>query len=285
MADPAAFVEHRGLLFGIAYRILGSVVEAEDVVQDAFVKWQRVPEDRARSPRAYLSSTVTRLAIDHLRSARVQRESYVGPWLPEPLLTSDDDIGAQMELSDSLSTAFLVVLERLSPSERAAFVLREVFDYPYEDVAAILEKSEAACRQLVHRAKQAVAAERPRFPASAQQQQRLTDRFVEACAGGDVNALLAVLTEDAVLVSDGGGNARAAKKPIAGRDRVARFLLGITAQAPAGFTVDVVSINGGAGVLLRVDGNPYVVVTVEGDGNAIRTVHIIANPDKLKSVA
>ena len=283
MADETVFVEHRRLLFGIAYRILGSVAEAEDVVQDAYVKWQRIPDDRVESPRAYLSSVVTRLAIDALRSARVKREVYVGPWLPEPLLTTDD-LGADMELADSLSTAFLVVLERLSPAERAAFVLREVFDYPYGEIAEILEKSEAACRQLVHRAKDAVASQRPRFSASPQQQAVLTERFLQACGGGDLNALLDVLTEEVVLLSDGGNKARAAKQPIYGRDKVARFLLAIINDAPDDLSVEVHSINATPGILLRAGGHPFAVATLDCLPDAITGVHIVVNPEKLGSV-
>jgi RNA polymerase sigma-70 factor (ECF subfamily) len=283
MADESVFIEHRALLFGIAYRVLGSVTEAEDVVQDAFVKWQRVVDGRVKSPRAYLSATVTRLAIDALRSARVKREVYVGPWLPEPLLTTDD-IGADMELADSLSTAFLVVLERLTPAERAAFVLREVFDYPYGEIAEILEKSEAACRQLVHRAKAAVAAQRPRFSASPQQQALLTQRFVQACGGGDLAALLDVLTDDVVVISDGGDQARAAKRPVSGRDKVARFLLGILGNAPDDMTVELQPVNATPGILLRAGGHPFAVITLDCRPDAIAGVHIVANPDKLAHV-
>ena len=282
MAEADAFVEHRPLLFGIAYRILGTVSEAEDVVSDAYLKWQRLPDDRAQNPRAYLSTVVTRLAIDHLRSARVRREQYVGPWLPEPLLTTDDDIGAQLELADSLSTALLVVLEQLSPPERAAFVLREVFDYPYAEIATMLDRSEPACRQLVHRAKEAISARRPRFPADPDQQQRLAARFISACANGDITSLMDVLTEDAVLLSDGGDKARAAKRPIVGRDRIARFLLGILPAAPANARVDVRSINGMPGVVLWSGDTPFSVLTLDCAPEGIVGVHIVANPDKLE---
>lgn len=285
MADARAFVEHRRLLFGIAYRILGSVAEAEDVVQDAYLKWERVPDGRATNPRAYLSSVVSRLAIDHLRSARVRREQYVGSWLPEPLLTADD-IGNDMELADSLSMGFLVVLERLSPAERAAFVLREVFDYPYPEIAAILGKSEAASRQLVHRAKSSIAASRPRFTATAEQQNTLTQRFIEACASGDISQLMDVLTEDAVLLSDGGDKVRAARRPVVGRDKVSRFLLGIIGQAPPDGQVEMRSVNGAPGIILRLgDGTPFGVVTLDCTADAIGAIHLVVNPDKLLGVA
>lgn len=283
MTDAASFVEHRQMLFGIAYRLLGSVSEAEDVVQDAYLRWQRVDTDTVDSPAAYLTTVVTRLAIDHLRSARVKREQYVGPWLPEPLVASDG-IEAGAELADSLSTAFLVVLESLSPSERAAFVLREVFDYPYADVAEILDRSEAACRQLVHRAKEAVAARRPRFPASASQRERLTRRFLEACGTGDVEPLLGLLTEDATLVSDGGDKAKAAKRPIVGRDKVVRFLRGILPAAPPDAVAEMSWVNGGPGIVVRVDGTAFLVATLDCVGDAIAGVHLIVNPDKLHSV-
>ena len=281
MADVEAFVEHRRLLFGVAYRILGSVTEAEDVVQDAYLKWERVEDDRARNAKAYLSAVVARLAIDHLRSARVRRETYVGPWLPEPLLTADD-IGDDMELADSLSTAFLVVLERLSPSERAAFVLREVFDYPYAEIAEILDKSEGATRQLVHRAKSSVAASRPRFTATVQQQHLMTQRFIEACASGDISQLMDVLTEDAVLVTDGGEKARASKRPIIGRDKISRFLLAVIQAAPADGQVETRSVNGAPGIVLRLaDGAPFGVVTLDCTPDAVAAVHMVVNPDKL----
>ena len=283
MADAASFVEHRQLLFGIAYRVLGSVAEAEDVVQDAYLRWQRVDGGEIGSPAAYLTTVVTRLAIDHLRSARIKREQYVGPWLPEPLVASED-IGASMELADSLSTAFLVVLETLSPSERAAFVLREVFDYPYADVATILDKSEAACRQLVHRAKEAVAARRPRFPASASQRERLTRRFLEVCRTGDVDPLLGLLTEDVTLLSDGGDQVRAAKRPIVGRDKVVRFLKGILPQAPPDAVAEMSWVNGGPGIVVRAGGMPFLVATLDCAGDAIAGLHLIVNPDKLRSV-
>ena len=283
MADAAFFVEHRPMLFGIAYRVLGSVAEAEDVVQDAYLRWQRVDADEVDSPAAYLTTVVTRLAIDHLRSARVKREQYVGPWLPEPLVASDD-IEVGMELADSLSTAFLVVLETLSPSERAAFVLREVFDYPYADVAAILDKSEAACRQLVHRARESVAARRPRFPASASQRERLTRRFLETCRSGDVGALLGLLTEDVTLLSDGGDKARAAKRPIIGRDKVVRFLNGILPSAPADAVAEMTRVNGGPGVVVRAGGTVVLVATLDCVGEGIAGIHLVVNPDKLRSV-
>ena len=283
MQHVDAFVEHRGLLFAVAYRMLGTVSEAEDIVSDAYLRWQAVDMDSVENPRSYLASIVTRLCIDHLRSARVRREQYVGPWLPEPLLVTDD-VAEHAEMADSLSTAFLVVLESLSPDERAAFLLREVFGYPYEDLAQILERSEAACRQLVHRAKDHVAARRPRYPADPARQRAVTDQFLQACATGDVEQLVALLTDDAILLSDGGGVVRAAQRPIRGADRVARFLLGILTKVDQPMTVSVEPVNGAWGILTHVGGAPFGVLTLDTVDDRIQGVHLLVNPDKLQGL-
>lgn len=282
MADQ--FMEHRPLLFSIAYRMLGTVSDAEDVVQEAYLRWATVDASRVTSPKAYLASIVTRACLDHLRSARFRREQYVGPWLPEPVLV-EDDVAIQAENVDSLSTAFLVVLETLSPLERAAFLLHEVFAYPYPELAQMLDRSEGSCRQLVHRARRHVAARRPRFPASRGRQRELTERFVAACSSGDLSALMGVLTEDAVLLSDGGGNVRAAMRPIKGADRVARFLLGVIDKAPASAQTTIELVNGGWGVVGRVDGHPFAVVTLDCVEQGVVQVHVIVNPDKLAALS
>lgn len=284
MGSVETFEALRPLLFAIAYRMLGTVAEAEDIVQDAFLRWRDVDESSVDDAKSYLSAIVTRLAIDLLRSARVRREQYVGPWLPEPLVASDDDAAAPTELAESLSMAFLVVLESLSPVERAAFVLREVFDYPYADVAAMLARSEAACRQLVHRARESIAARRPRFEAARERQEQLTQSFLSACASGDVRALMSLLTEDAELLSDGGGNVRAAQRPIRGRDKIARFLLAILDDAPADMEVEVRSVNGGPGVVSRSGGRPFAVMTLDSGDEGVRRVHLVVNPDKLRNI-
>lgn len=283
MADVGTFQQCRGLLFSIAYRMLGSVAEAEDMVQEAYLRWQSTDESTVRSPSAFLASVITRLCLDHLRSARVRREQYVGPWLPEPLIV-EEEREMPAELNESLSMAFLVVLETLSPAQRAAFLLREVFEYPYPEVAAMLAKSESACRQLVHRAREDIAARRPRFPADRRQQAEVTDRFVAACATGDVDDLLTLLAADATLVSDGGGKVRAAQRPILGRDRISRFILGVLKSAPRDMAVESAQVNGVPGIILRSAGRAFAVVNLDIAGDQILTVHIVVNPDKLERV-
>src|SRR4051812_35256629 len=210
------YVELRPRLFGIAYRMLGSVSDAEDVVQDAYLRWQQVDQAEVRSAEAFLTTIVVRLSLDVLQSARVRREQYVGPWLPEPLLVDEHDPAEVAELADSLSMAFLVVLEALAPDERAAFLLREVFGYDYDEIAAMLEKQPATCRQLVSRAKRRVGERRQRYDTDRRRGQELAQRFQEACATGDVDALMAMLSDDATLWTDGGGVVQAARRVIVG---------------------------------------------------------------------
>jgi RNA polymerase sigma-70 factor (TIGR02957 family) len=281
------FGELRSSAFAIAYRMLGSVSEAEDVVQEGFLRLHRVREggERIESPRAYLSTVVSRLSLDHLRSARVRRESYVGEWLPEPLVSSDDDDPARKaEMADSLSLAFLVLLERLSPEQRAAFLLREVFDEPYDRIAEIIGTSEQNARQLVTRARRHVEERRPRFEASRQQQEQLAARFFAAAEEGDLEALEELLAHDVVLHGDGGGKAPAIARAIHGRTRVARTLIaGLrTATRVGGFTVRREEVNRQPGALFfdregRVAG---VMILDVADGQ-IQGVSSIVNPDKL----
>ncbi len=280
------FDRHRPLLFSIAYRMLGSVMDAEDVVQEAFVRWQEVPEGEVRSPKAYLSAVVTRLCIDQLRSARIQREEYVGPWLPEPLPNEPaPDVADTVTLNESLSMAFLVLLESLTPTERAVFLLREVFDYGYPEISRIVGKGEANCRQIAHRAREYVAARRPRFERSPEQEERLTERFVEVCASGDMEALLGLLSDDIIVWSDGGGKVRAALNPIRGSDKVARFLLGILSKAPPGFVVRRARINGQPAIIgYYADGQPQSVTTFDVAEERIRAIHILVNPEKLTNI-
>ncbi len=277
------FAESRPWLFAIAYRMLGSVMDAEDVVQDAFLRWQEAPETEVRSPRAYLTTIVTRLAINRLQSARAQREVYVGPWLPEPLVTDPDpDPGARVELAESLSMAFLVLLERLTPVERAVFLLHEVFDLEYREIARIVEKSEANCRQLVARAKKHVSAPRARFQADRAQADRLVKRFMEAGQAGDLDGLLAILAEDITLYGDGGGKVQAAQHPIHGASAVARGALGFARRlAPAGVTLRQAFINGQPGIIAYVSGKTFSALIFDIRGGRIQTLYAISNPDKL----
>jgi RNA polymerase sigma-70 factor (ECF subfamily) len=264
--------------------MLGSVMDAEDVLQEAYLRWQRAPEEEIRSPKSYLSAIVTRLCIDQLRSAKARREEYIGPWLPEPLPSEQGSEGAAT-LDESLSMAFLVLLESLSPVERAVFLLREVFDYNYEEIADLVGKSEANCRQIARRARQFVAARRPRFEHSPEQEERLAKSFIEACMEGDMEALLEMLSEDITLYSDGGGKARAALRPIHGADNVARFLFGIVRKAPPGLVVRRTRINGQPGIVgYYPDGQPQSATTLEVAEGRIRAIHIVVNPEKLQNI-
>lgn len=286
LADDHAtvFRQHRPLLFSIAYRMLGSASDAEDVVQDAYLRWERADTTDVRSAKDYLSTTVTRLALDHLRSARVRREMYVGPWLPEPLVGVDEhDPLAATTMAESLSTAFLVLLERLTPTQRAAFLLREVFDFDYAAVARVLETSDANARQLVQRAKQHIAAGRTRFSSNGRQADELARRFLTACTTGDVDGLLSILAEDAVAWSDGGGKVAAARRPVIGADRVARFVASIVRKWSTSGEVGIAPVNGGVGLLFSRAGRVRAVMTIAADrsGERVGDVFVVRNPDKL----
>jgi RNA polymerase sigma-70 factor (ECF subfamily) len=278
----------RPLLFSIAYRMVGSVTEAEDLVQEAFVRFHQHGDD-VDDPKAFLTTVVTRLAIDHLRSARVRREAYVGPWLPEPLLADDSaDPAAHAEMADSLSLAFLVLLEQLSPLERAAFLLREVFGYPYAQVAETLDRSQDSCRQLVARARRHLDAERPRYEVDAARHEELTDRFLEACLTGDVDGLAELLAADVVLVTDGGGQVRAVRKPVVGRDKVGRVMITITQpDRRAGVAaIRPVLVNGRPGrVAVDADGAPVGVIEIDVAGGLVRAIRMVVNPEKLALLA
>ena len=285
MNDVELFNRQRPLLFAIAYRLLGSVVDAEDIVQEAFLRWQSAPAAGVQSPKAWLSTVVTRLCIDQLRSARVQREAYVGPWLPEPLVIErEPDVADAVVLADSLSMAFLVLLERLTPTERAVFLLHDVFAYDYAEIAPIVDKSVAHCRQLARRARAHVAAGRPRFEASPERRERLTQAFLAACAEGDLPALLATLADDVTLWSDGGGKVAAARRPVHGADKVARFLLGILRTVPPDTVVRPARVNGQPGLVSSVRGQPFGVLTLDIADDRVQAVRIVVNPDKLRAV-
>jgi RNA polymerase sigma-70 factor (ECF subfamily) len=276
-----AFEGERRYLFGVAYRMLGSAAEAEDVLQEAWVRWSELRSE-PESARAYLTTVVVRLCLDQLKSARARREQYIGPWLPEPLVTeTEPPPDARTELAESLSLAFLVVLERLSPLERAAFLLREVFEEPYDAIARVLDTGEAACRQLVARARTHVDANRPRFPASDAKKRELLDAFMAACAAGDPAALSKVLAKDVVARSDGGGKVVAAIRPIFGVERVVRFLFGIMKKFPLDGQPAIVRINGEPGLLVRTERGVYTALVLTIAGDEITDVWIVANPDKL----
>jgi RNA polymerase sigma-70 factor, ECF subfamily len=277
------FEELRPRLFGVAYRMLGSVADAEDAVQEAFLRWRDAPPD-VREPLAWLTTVVTRLCIDQLKSARARRERYVGPWLPEPLVgETAPDASEAAELSDSLSMAFLMVLESLTPTERAAFLLREVFGYGYGEIAELLKITEANSRQLVHRANDRVAERKRRFEADAGKQRDLLARFLFAAATGEMDALVELLAEDAVLYSDGGGAVRAARRPIYGRDKIARFITGVARDVAPDTQTRVVDVNGAPGVFMESDGKPYAVITADVADDRVQTIYIVLNPSKLPS--
>ena len=280
----------RGLMFSIAYRMTGSVAEAEDLVQEAFFRLERARRDGVvvESPKAYAAAATTRLAIDHMRSARVRREAYVGTWLPEPIVTdlhpSPESPEQMAELSDSLSMAFLVLLESLSPVERAVFLLREVFDYSYEDIAQIVEKSEANCRQIFGRARKHLDAHHARFEASAEQNEALVQSFLAAARRGDLDQLVDLLAADAVMCGDGGGKASAVRQALHGRDVIAGFIVSLFKRAaPLGATAEPVRVNGGPGVMLRDAQHKVVsVLSFEVADGVIQTLRGVVNPDKLQ---
>jgi RNA polymerase sigma-70 factor, ECF subfamily len=278
-------VRRRG--FAIAYRMLGSVSEAEDVAQEALLRLASADE-RIDEPAAWITTVTTRLSIDALRLARKRRETYIGPWLPEPLI-GDTAVGpaTQAELADSVSQAFLVLLECLTPVERAAFLLREVFDYDYPDIARIIERSEDNSRQLVTRAKKHLAASRPRFDPDEQLRERLLERFLAAADEGDLEGLEALLAEDAAFYSDGGGKTKAALKPLFGAARIARAIVALTGtmRRRQALSRELVQVNGQPGLILRApDGAAFSVTSIDVVDGRIQTVRVTRNPDKLAHV-
>jgi RNA polymerase sigma-70 factor, ECF subfamily len=286
MDDPVA--ELRPLLFSIAYRMLGSASDAEDIVQEAFLRFHRETGagTEVDSPKSYLSAVTTRLCIDHLRSARVRRESYVGTWLPEPLLTDEtSDAERHAETADSLSMGFLVLLESLTPVERAVFLLREVFEYDYDEIASVVGKSQENCRQIAVRARQHVQAGKPRFEASKAEREELASRFLRAAGEGDVESLVGMLAADVVAYADGGGKATAFPRPVHGRDKILRLLQG---PAASGARLSVTGIrpaeiNGQPGaILLDQDGVPVAAVSLDIADGQVQTLHFVSNPEKLE---
>ncbi|MGW5365314.1 RNA polymerase sigma-70 factor [Actinopolymorpha pittospori] len=279
----AVFAGVRPRLYGIAYRMLGSAVEAEDLVQDVWLRWQAYDRAAVTDPAAFLATVTTRLAINALQSARARRETYVGPWLPEPVdTTADPHLGA--ERGEALGLAILLLLERLSPTERAAYVLREAFDYPYRRIADIVQVSEAGVRQLVSRARKHLASER-RAPVTAAKQRRLLTAFVAAARAGDLAALEEILAADVISYSDGGGAVRASRIPVVGVDHVAKYLRAFADRFWIGVEVEDTTVNGQAAALLRRDGDVFAVLTVEVSEQGIDQVLWMMNPDKLTAVS
>jgi RNA polymerase sigma-70 factor (ECF subfamily) len=277
MTDP--FVTHRGLLFTVAYEMLGSAADAEDVVQETWLRWAEVDQTEVRFPRAFLVRIVTRLALNRLRMVSRRREEYVGPWLPEPLLTSPD-LAEDIELAESVSIAMLTVLETLGPDERAVFVLREVFDAPYDEIAEAVGKTAPAVRQIAHRAREHVAARRPRMAVSRGEQQAVVDRLLTALTGGDLQGLMDVLAPDVVLVADGGGLAPAVRRPVEGADVVAGYLSRFSQLAPDA-EVGTMWLNGAAAVRIDLDGQLDTAVSLVIEDGRITRIYAVRNPHKL----
>lgn len=276
------FEEHRGRLFGIAYRILGTVSDAEDVLQDAWLAWRQAKGPVA-SPGAYLARTVTNLALNRLTSARARRETYVGPWLPEPLVAAPD-VAEEVERAESVSLAMLVVLESLSPLERAVFVLREVFGYTHREIAADLGRSEAAVRQVARRARAHVAARRPRFDATDEERRRVTEEFLHAAVTGDVAGMMKLLAPDVTVWTDGGGKRRAALRPLHGADNAARWIAGVRTRIPEP-GLRWATVNGRPGAVITSRGETDTVVVLEVSGGRVAQIHAVRNPDKLRHVS
>jgi RNA polymerase sigma-70 factor, ECF subfamily len=286
MTDPAlaTFESHRPQLFGIAYRMLGSIADAEDILQDAWLTWSSRERDHIDQPRAYLVRTITNLSLNKLKSTAVRRETYVGPWLPEPLVTAEDNAWHEVERAEAVSLAMLVVLESLSPLERAVFVLKEVFGFSFSEIAGVLDRSEIAVRQVGTRARSHVQARRPRYDAPPDTRRRVTQEFLAACVGGDLNQVMELLAPDVAAWTDGGGKVRAALRPLHGADHVARWILGVLARLPD-LDIRAVLVNGNPGLLLTSAGalDSVAAADISADGR-IETIRLIRNPDKLHHI-
>jgi len=285
----ATFETYRPYLFAIAYRMLGSAMDAEDIVQETYLRYQTHRPEHIDSLKAYLTTILTRLCMDQLRLARRKRERYVGPWLPEPIQTDEaaeaSDPERRVDMEESISLAFLMLLEQLQPFERAVFLLREVFGYEFAEIANILEKGEAACRRSFSRAKQHLRAHRPRFPASRETHQQLLTGFLRAVQVGDMAALTGMLAEDVTLWADGGGKVKgAATRPVYGRESVARFMVGTRRFWPDDAQVEPEEVNGQAALVVHIGGQPFTVLTVEVERGQIQAIRIVANPEKLTHV-
>lgn len=284
-----SFETHRPYLFAIAYRMLGSAMDAEDMVQETYLRSQGTPLDTIRSLKAFLTTIIIRLCMDQLQLARRQREVYVGPWLPEPILTAatpaSEDPAERVDREESISLAFLVLLEQLQPFERAVFLLREVFAYEFAEIATMLDKSEAACRRSFSRAKKHLSEHRPRFPASPDTHRQMLTGFLQAAQGGDMIPLMDLLAENVTLWADAGGKIKqAALRPIVGRDAVARFSLGTVRFLPEDSRVELAEVNGQAAVIIRTSGQALFVLSIEVEAERIQAIRIIANPEKLARI-
>lgn len=287
MIEASPFQDYRPLLFSIAYRMLGSVADAEDAVQETYLRWHRTQSsgETIQNPKGWLTTTLSRVCLDQLGSARVKREQYIGQWLPEPLGGAIPDIAETASDFDSLSLAFMVLLESLSPKERAVFLLHDVFGYDFATVGEIVSESDVYCRQLAKRARARMHERRPRYAASAEQRERLTSDFIRAISEGDMPGLIATLASDVAVVSDGGGKSFAARKPVVGRDKVVTFLTRIMHQAPEGTSIRVESINGQPGIVTIFSDFVVNVATFDFADDGIQTIYMIVNPDKLQPVA
>jgi RNA polymerase sigma-70 factor, ECF subfamily len=279
----SAFEPNRARLFGIAYRMLGSRAEAEDVIQDAYVRWQQSDRESIRNAEAWLVTTATRLAIDRLRALKTEREAYVGPWLPEPMMRdTPPPPDRHLELASDLSIAFLVLLERLGPEERAAFLLHDVFDFDYREIATVLDKGEDACRQIVHRARMRVRSERKRFEVTEAAKANLLRRFTEALNARDQETLRALFAPDAEWTADGGGRVAAAPRPIVGAEQIVRLVLRLREWLQRdSATMELVDVNGETGLCVRANDRVTAIMSILGDGEHIHAVYAVVNPDKL----
>jgi RNA polymerase sigma-70 factor (ECF subfamily) len=282
-APSTAFEPVRGRLFGLAYRMLGSRADAEDIVQEAYVRWHEADRTSVENPEAWLVTTASRLAIDRLRRLKTEREAYTGPWLPQPIVTPAPPPDRHLDLADDLSMAFLTVLERLSPDERAAFLLHDVFDVGYGEIASVLARTEAACRQVVHRARERVRGERKRFDVPDEAKAELLRRFTAAMEARDEAALLKLFAADATWTADGGGKTAAAPYPIAGAARIARLVIGLREKFWAdNRRIKVVSINGETGLCIRDGDRLVATLSIATDGDRILDVYAVVNPEKLR---
>jgi RNA polymerase sigma-70 factor (TIGR02957 family) len=290
-ADTETFETHRDLMFAVAYRMLATVADAEDAVQDAWLRWSAAPRHDVTDPRAYLVKVITNTSLNRLRAVQARREAYVGPWLPEPLLTRiNPDLTERPEVAESVSVAMLVVMESLTPDERAVFVMREVFSFSYAEIGAALGHTEVSARQIGHRAREHVHARRPRFEVNRARQREVTERFLDAAAGGDIDRLIEVLAPEIVLISDGGGKAKAARREVMGAPKVARLLHGLAHRPGRGIDLvgvapELVEINGGPGLLFAREGTAIAAMTWETGDRVVTAVQIITNPDKLAAIS
>lgn len=286
MIEPTnEFEQQRPRLARLAYRMLGSHADADDILQEAFLRWSRTDREGVNSPEAFLTTVVSRLCIDRRRDIDARKETYIGPWLPEPILESAPSSDSPTERAEAVSLAFLYVMERLTATERAAYLLRQVFNYDYAQIAEVLDKTPANCRQLVSRAQRQIAAGQPRFEPDPSEVARVSQEFLVACSQGNMDGLLQLLSDDVVLVSDGGGKVVAARRPIEGADAVARFFLGVFRKAPANSRLDPVWVNGSPGFAGYVDDQLVSVFSFDIADGRIRGFYVVRNPEKLARAA